>query len=72
MIMLMVLGLLGLLHLDTKGVLGQRLLSRLFDTFGGIIFIACATAWLLVVFPLNLHILQTCYGFPQILGAVDF
>ena len=34
-----------------EGVLGQRLLSRLFDTFGGIIFIAVATGWLLVVFP---------------------
>ncbi len=34
-----------------EGVLGQRLLSRLFDTFGGIIFIAVATAWLAVVFP---------------------
>jgi len=34
-----------------EGVLGQRLLSRLFDTFGGIIFIAVATAWLVVVFP---------------------
>lgn len=34
-----------------EGVLGQRLLSRLFDTFGGIIFIAVATAWLLVAFP---------------------
>jgi hypothetical protein len=36
-----------------EGVLGQRLLSRLFDTFGGIIFIAVATAWLLVVFPFD-------------------
>jgi len=35
------------------GVLGQRLLSRLFDTFGGIIFIAVATAWLTVVFPFD-------------------
>jgi len=34
-----------------EGVLGQRLLSRLFDTFGGIIFAAVATAWLLMVFP---------------------
>ena len=34
-----------------EGVLGQRLLSRLFDAFGGIIFIVVATAWLLVVFP---------------------
>jgi hypothetical protein len=34
-----------------EGVLGQRLLSRLFDTFGGIIFAAVSTAWLLVVFP---------------------
>ena len=36
-----------------EGVLGQRLLSRLFDTFGGIIFIALATAWLTVVFPFD-------------------
>jgi len=36
-----------------EGVLGQRLLSRLFDTFGGIIFIAVATVWLTVVFPFN-------------------
>jgi len=34
-----------------EGVFGQRLLSRLFDTFGGIIFMAVATAWLVVVFP---------------------
>jgi hypothetical protein len=34
-----------------EGVLGQRLLSRLFDTFGGIIFSAVATTWLLVIFP---------------------
>ena len=34
-----------------EGVFGQRLLSRLFDTFGGIIFAAVATAWLFVVFP---------------------
>ena len=33
------------------GIFGQRLLSRLFDSFGGIIFIAVANAWLLVVFP---------------------
>ncbi len=33
------------------GVLGQRLLSRLIDTFGGIIFITVAAAWLLIVFP---------------------
>jgi hypothetical protein len=36
-----------------EGVLGQRLLSRLFDTFSGIIFIAVATAWLVVVFPFD-------------------
>ena len=36
-----------------EGIFGQRLLSRLFDTFGGIIFIAVATAWLLVVFPFD-------------------
>jgi hypothetical protein len=36
-----------------EGVLGQRLLSRLFDAFGGIIFIVVATVWLLVVFPFD-------------------
>ena len=33
------------------GIFSQRLLSRFFDSFGGIIFIAVANAWLLVVFP---------------------
>ena len=36
-----------------EGVLGQRLLSRLFDVFGGIIFITISLAWLTVVFPFN-------------------
>jgi len=34
-----------------EGVLGQRLLSRLFDVFGGLIFSGIAIVWLLVVFP---------------------
>jgi hypothetical protein len=34
-----------------EGIFGQRLLTRLFDTFGGIIFAAVSTAWLFVVFP---------------------
>ena len=34
-----------------EGIFGQRLLSRLFDVFGGIIFITFSLAWLLVVFP---------------------
>jgi hypothetical protein len=34
-----------------EGIFGQRLLSRLFDVFGGIIFITISTAWLFVVFP---------------------
>jgi hypothetical protein len=33
------------------GIFGQRLLSRLFDVFGGIIFITIGLAWLLVIFP---------------------
>jgi hypothetical protein len=36
-----------------EGILGQRLLSRLFDTFGGIIYISVATAWLIIVFPFD-------------------
>ena len=33
------------------GIFGQRLLSRLFDVFGGIVFITISLVWLLVVFP---------------------
>jgi hypothetical protein len=36
-----------------EGILGKRFLSRLFDVFGGIIFIAVATGWLVVVFPFD-------------------
>jgi hypothetical protein len=36
-----------------EGFLGQRLLSRLFDAFGGIVFMVVSLAWLLVVFPFN-------------------
>jgi hypothetical protein len=36
-----------------EGILGQRLLSRLFDTFGGIIYIVVATVLLIVVFPFD-------------------
>jgi hypothetical protein len=34
-----------------EGVLGLRLLSRIFDAFGGGVFITISLAWLLVVFP---------------------
>jgi len=34
-----------------EGVFGQRLLSRLFDVFGGLIFVTVGIAWLFVVFP---------------------
>lgn len=33
-----------------EGILGQRFLSRLFDVFGGIPFIAVSLVWLLIVF----------------------
>jgi len=36
-----------------EGILGRRLLSRLFDVFGGIIFIDLSLIWLFVVFPFN-------------------
>ena len=51
MIMLYGSGIAWIITSGLEGVLGQRLLSRLFDTFGGIIFIAVSTGWLLVVFP---------------------
>ena len=34
-----------------EGIFGQRLLSRLFDVFGGVIFITISLFWLLVIFP---------------------
>ncbi|UCD96463.1 MAG: hypothetical protein JSV35_08260 [Candidatus Bathyarchaeota archaeon] len=34
-----------------EGIFGQRLLSRLFDVFGGILFIAISFIWLLAIFP---------------------
>ena len=34
-----------------EGILGRRLLSRLFDSFGGLIFPGIGMVWLLVVFP---------------------
>ena len=36
-----------------EGIFGKRLFSRLFDVFGGIVFIAVATGWLVVVFPFD-------------------
>ncbi len=36
-----------------EGVLGQRLLSRLFDVFGGLIVSGIGIAWLVVVFPFD-------------------
>lgn len=36
-----------------EGIFAKRLLSRLFDVFGGIIFITISIAWLLVIFPFN-------------------
>ena len=37
-----------------EGVLGRRLLSRLFDVFGGVLFAGICIIWLLVVFPFEL------------------
>lgn len=36
-----------------EGLFGQRLLSRIFDAFGGIVFMVVSLAWLLVVFPFD-------------------
>jgi hypothetical protein len=36
-----------------EGFFGQRLLSRIFDAFGGIVFMVVSLAWLLVVFPFD-------------------
>ena len=33
------------------GILSQRFLSRLLDTFGGVIFVTISLVWLLIVFP---------------------
>ena len=34
-----------------EGILGQRLLSRLWDAFGGLVFATIAEIWLLMIFP---------------------
>ena len=51
MVMLYGLLILGIISAGLEGVFGQRLYSRLFDVFGGLILAAVCTAWLLVVFP---------------------
>jgi len=51
--MLMLYGFWGfwIVSAGLEGVFGRRLLSRLFDAFGGLIFATIAIAWLFVVFP---------------------
>ena len=51
MILLYGLLILGIISAGLEGVFGRRLLSRLFDAFGGLILGAVCTVWLLVVFP---------------------
>ncbi|MFC2032796.1 hypothetical protein ACFLUS_05550 [Chloroflexota bacterium] len=51
MILLYGLLILGIISAGLEGVFGRRLLSRLFDAFGGLILGAVCTFWLLVVFP---------------------
>jgi len=51
MLLLYGLLILGIISAGLEGVFGQRLLSRLFDVFGGLILAAVFTVWLLVVFP---------------------
>ena len=58
----------GIVSAGLEGVFGRRLLSRLFDTFGGIIFAAVATAWLLVVFPFEFTYFSD--GLPDFLSFV--
>ncbi len=42
---------LGMISAGLEGIFGQRLYSRIFDVFGGLILAAVCTIWLLVVFP---------------------
>jgi hypothetical protein len=51
--MLMLYGvlILGIISAGLEGVFGQRLYSRLFDVFGGLILAAVCTVGLLVIFP---------------------
>ena len=51
MLLLYGLLLLGIISASLESVFSRRLLSRLFDVFGGLILAAVFTAWLLVVFP---------------------
>lgn len=40
-----------------EGILGLRLLSRLFDVFGGITFLLISTVVLLIIFPFDFQYL---------------
>jgi hypothetical protein len=42
---------LGMISAGLEGIFGQRLYSRIFDVFGGLILAAVCMIWLLVVFP---------------------
>ena len=53
MLMLYGLLILGIISAGLEGVFGQRLYSRIFDVFGGLILAAIALTWLLVVFPFD-------------------
>ena len=48
------------------GIFGQRFLSRLFDVFGGIIFITISLVWFLVVFPFDFNFFSDV--FPEFLS----
>jgi len=51
MLLLYGLLLLGIVSASLESVFSRRLLSRLFDVFGGLILAAVCTVWLLMVFP---------------------
>ena len=51
MVMLYGLLILGMISAGLEGLFGQRLYSRMFDSFGGLILAAFFTIWLLLLFP---------------------
>ena len=56
-----------------EGIFGQRLLSRLFDVFGGLIFATIGSVWLFPVFSIRVCLFRGCFArIPAISFTVDF
>jgi len=51
---------------NLEGIFGQRLLSRKYDIFDGVIFINISLVWLLVIFTFEFAYFQMCVSCARI------